>query len=156
MYPSVRIEGSMGTPAAGKQDRLTAPHKTSPAELDGFSVPQVSQQIRLGVENMRKIEDEIQEKRLEVQRAHQVEMERMLEAHRLEMKEMQRAFLLEIKEMRGAPQPKEERMPGAHQPQAEIQRHLGEGWKPGDDDPILARVGGANLPADGGGTASNN
>ncbi len=27
-------------------------------------------------------------------------------------------------------------------------------WKPGDDGPILARVGGANLPADGGGTAS--
>jgi hypothetical protein len=28
-------------------------------------------------------------------------------------------------------------------------------WKPGDDGPILARVGGANLPLDGGGTASN-
>jgi hypothetical protein len=37
-----------------------------------------------------------------------------------------------------------------------IQRHLGEVWKPGDDGPILARVGGANLPADGGGTASGN
>ncbi len=35
-----------------------------------------------------------------------------------------------------------------------IQRHLGEVWKPGDDGPILARVGGANLPIDGGGTAS--
>jgi hypothetical protein len=29
-------------------------------------------------------------------------------------------------------------------------------WKPGDEGPILARVGGANLPADGGGTASVN
>ncbi len=29
-------------------------------------------------------------------------------------------------------------------------------WKPGDDGPILARVGGANLPIDGGGTASSN
>ncbi len=29
-------------------------------------------------------------------------------------------------------------------------------WKPGDDGPILARVGGANLPLDGGGTGSNN
>ncbi len=29
-------------------------------------------------------------------------------------------------------------------------------WKPGDDSPILARVGGANLPIDGGGTASTN
>ncbi len=37
-----------------------------------------------------------------------------------------------------------------------IQRHLDEVWKPGDDGPILARVGGANLPADGGGTASIN
>ncbi len=27
-------------------------------------------------------------------------------------------------------------------------------WKPGDDGPILARVGGANLPVDGGGTSS--
>jgi hypothetical protein len=27
-------------------------------------------------------------------------------------------------------------------------------WKPGNEGPILARVGGANLPADGGGTAS--
>ena len=26
---------------------------------------------------------------------------------------------------------------------------------PGDDDPILAKVGGANLPIDGGGTGSN-
>ena len=37
-----------------------------------------------------------------------------------------------------------------------IQRHLGEVWKPGDEGPILASVGGANLPADGGGTASIN
>ncbi len=29
-------------------------------------------------------------------------------------------------------------------------------WKPGDDGPILARVGGANLPIDGGGTSSSN
>jgi hypothetical protein len=37
-----------------------------------------------------------------------------------------------------------------------IQRHLGETWKPGGDGPILARVGGANLPIDGGGTDPNN
>jgi hypothetical protein len=29
-------------------------------------------------------------------------------------------------------------------------------WNPGDDDPILAKDGGANLPIDGGGTGSNN
>ncbi len=31
-----------------------------------------------------------------------------------------------------------------------VQRHLSEVWKPRDEGPILARVGGANLPADGG------
>jgi hypothetical protein len=29
-------------------------------------------------------------------------------------------------------------------------------WRPGDNGPILAKVGGANLPIDGGGTGSNN
>ena len=37
-----------------------------------------------------------------------------------------------------------------------VQRHLGETWKPGEDGPILAKVGGANLPIDGGGTSSIN
>jgi hypothetical protein len=37
-----------------------------------------------------------------------------------------------------------------------VQRHLSETWKPGDDGPILAKVEGANLPIDGGGTGSNN
>jgi hypothetical protein len=37
-----------------------------------------------------------------------------------------------------------------------IQRHLGETWKPGDEGPILSRVGEANLPADGGGAATFN
>jgi hypothetical protein len=29
-------------------------------------------------------------------------------------------------------------------------------WRPGDNGPILAKVGGADLPIDGGGTGSNN
>jgi hypothetical protein len=37
-----------------------------------------------------------------------------------------------------------------------VQRQLSETWKPGDDGPILAKVGGANLPIDGGGTGPNN
>ncbi len=37
-----------------------------------------------------------------------------------------------------------------------IQRHVGETLRPGDDGPILAKVGGANLPIDGEGTSSNN
>ncbi len=32
-----------------------------------------------------------------------------------------------------------------------VQKHLGETWKPGEDGPILAKVGGANLAIDGGG-----
>ncbi len=35
-----------------------------------------------------------------------------------------------------------------------IQRHLGEVWTPGDEGPNLARVRGANLPADGGGATA--
>ena len=37
-----------------------------------------------------------------------------------------------------------------------VQMHLGETWKPGEDGPILAKAGGANLPIDGGGTGSIN
>ncbi len=94
---------------------------------------------------MRKVREEIQKERLEMQRAHQLEMEEMRRTFRLETEEMERTFQLE-----------EEGMQNTHQPQAEVQRHLGEAWKPGDDGPILARVGGANLPIDGGGTASVN
>ena len=35
-----------------------------------------------------------------------------------------------------------------------VQRHLGETWRPGEDGPILDKVGGANLPLDGGGTST--
>ncbi len=37
-----------------------------------------------------------------------------------------------------------------------VQKHLGETWRPGEDGPILAKVGGANLPIDWGGTGSIN
>ena len=37
-----------------------------------------------------------------------------------------------------------------------VQKHLGETGKPGEDGPILDRVGGANLPIDGGGTGTIN
>jgi hypothetical protein len=61
------------------------------------------------------------------------------------MEEMKRTFKLD-----------EEGMQETYQPQISSQGHISEVWKPGDDGPILARVGGANLPADGGGTASSN
>jgi hypothetical protein len=97
------------------------------------------------MEKVGKIKEEIQEERLKMRRAHQLEME-----------EMQRTFLLEMEEMKRTFQLDKEGMQETNQPLANIQRHLGEVWKPGDDGPILARVGGANLPADRGGTASNN
>ncbi len=37
-----------------------------------------------------------------------------------------------------------------------VQKHLSETWKPGEDGPILDKVGGANLPIDGGGTGAIN
>ena len=37
-----------------------------------------------------------------------------------------------------------------------VQKHLGETWKPGEDGPILDKVGGVNLPIDGGGTSTTN
>jgi hypothetical protein len=72
------------------------------------------------------------------------------------MEEMPRTFLLEMEEMKRTFQLDEEGMQETYQPQISSQGHIGEVWKPGDGGPILARVGGANLPADGGGTASSN
>ncbi len=114
-------------------------------EQDESATLRILQQTRLEMEGVRKMREELQDKRLEMRRAH-----------RLEMEEMRRTFLLEMEEMRRISQLDEEELQETHQPQARIQRHLCEVWKPGDDGPILARVGGANLPADGGGTASNN
>ncbi len=81
---------------------------------------------------------------------------RILQRIQQEMEEMRRTFQLEMEEMKRTSQLGEEGTQNNHQLQAKSQRHLGEVWKPGDDGPILARVGRANLPADGGGTASNN
>jgi hypothetical protein len=155
-YPSAQVERSVGTPAAEKGVEPAALHRAAHVEPGGSSVSQVLQQVQLGMESMSRMKEEIQEKRLEKQKAHQMIMERMWEAHRQEMKEMQRVFQLEMKERRGAPELKEEGTLSNRQPQARIRKHLGEAWKPGDDSPILARVEGANLPEDGGGTASSN
>ncbi len=105
----------------------------------------ILQQAKLELEKVQKMREEMQERRLEMQRAHRLEMEDML-----------RTFLLEAEEMKRTSQLGEEGIQKTHLPQASRQGHLGEVWKPGDDGPILARVGGANLPADGGGTASGN
>jgi hypothetical protein len=79
---------------------------------------------------------------------------RVLQQIQLDMEEMRRTFQLEMEERKRTSLLGEEGTQNTHQPQAGNQRHLGEVWKPGDDGPILARVGGANLPIDRGGTAS--
>jgi hypothetical protein len=154
LYPSAQVERSVGTPTAEKGAEPAAIHRALPEEPGGPSATQVLQQFQLEVESMSKMKKEIQGKRLQMQKAHQMAMEKMWETHRREMKEMQRMFQLEMGEMRGTPRPKEGRTLNNHQPQARTQRHLGEVWGPGDDGPIQARVGGANLPIDGGGTTS--
>ncbi len=80
----------------------------------------------------------------------------MRRAHQRKMEEMRRTFSLEVEEMKRTLQTNEKGTRGTNRPQADTQRHLGEVWEPGDDGPILARVGGANLPIDGGGRASIN
>jgi hypothetical protein len=155
-YPPILTGESRGIPATGEQNKPEALHETSPAEQGESATSWVLQQIQLDTEKVREVKEEMQEKRLEMQRAHQLEMEKMLRAHQLGMEEMRRTFWLEMEEMKRTSQLREEGTQDTHQLQAKNQRHLGEVWKPGDDGPILARVGGANLPADGGGTASNN
>jgi hypothetical protein len=155
-YPPTLTRERRGILATGEQDRPTALHKASPAEQDESATLRILQEIQLEAEKVREVREEIQKKRLEMQRAYRLEMEEMLRTHQLEMEEMRRTFQLEMEEMRRTSQLEEEGTQNTHQPQARSQRHLGEVWKPGDDGPILARVGGAYLPIDGGGTASIN
>jgi hypothetical protein len=144
-YPPILTRESKGIPATGEQNRPTAQHKTSSAEQNESATLRVLQQIQLETEKVRKVREEIQKERLEMQRAHQLEMEEMRRTFQLETEETKRTFQLE-----------EEGTQNTHRPQAEVQRHLDGAGKPGDDGPILARVGGANLPVDGGETASIN
>jgi hypothetical protein len=143
IYPLIPTGEGREFLAAGEQNRPTALHKTSSAEQDESATLRVLQQIQLEIEKVRKEREEIQRERLEMQRARQLMKEEMQGTFQLEMGEMQRTFQLE-----------EEEMQSAHQLQAEVHERPSEVWKPGDDGPILARVGGANFSADGGGTAS--
>jgi hypothetical protein len=128
IHPTILTGGDGGTPTTGDQNGPRAVHETPPVTQDESVTLQVLQQTQL-------------------------EMEK---AHQLEMEEMRRTFLQEMEEMRRTIRLDEEGRQDTHQPQLSSQKHLGEVWKPGDDGPILSRVGGANLPADGGGTASIN
>jgi hypothetical protein len=144
IYPPALARESRGIPAAGEQNRTTVLHKTSSAEQDESATLRVLQQIRLETEKVWKEREEIQKERLEIQRTRQLIKAEMQGIRQLRMG-TRKACQLTGEETRST-----------HQLQAEVHRHLGEVWKPGDDGPILARVGGANLPADGGGTASAN
>jgi hypothetical protein len=134
IHPTTLTGGDGGSPTTGDQDGPRTVHETPPGRQDEPATLQILHQTRLEMEKVRTVGEEMQEKRLE----------------------MRRTFLQEIKEMKKTFRLDEEGMRDTHQPQLSSQRHLGEVWKLGDDGPILERVGGANLPADGGGTASNN
>ncbi len=69
----------------------------------------------------------------------QLEMKEMLRAHQLEMEGMWRTFQLEMEERKRT-----------------SQLEWGEAQGKAVSQAVEARVGGANLPIDGGGTASNN
>jgi hypothetical protein len=139
-------------------------------EQDESAALQSLWQARLEMEEIGKMKEEMQEKRLGMQRALRLEAEeigrmkkeiqeekrKMRKAHQMEMEEMRRVFSLEMEEMKKALQSNEKGAQETEWLRAVIQRHLGDVWKPGDDGPILARVGGAYLPIDGGGTASSN
>ncbi len=91
-YPPIFTGESRGIPATGEQNKPGALHKTSPTDQDESATSRVLQQTQLNTEKVRRVKEEMQEKRLEMQRAHQLEMGEMLRAHQLEMEEMRRAF----------------------------------------------------------------
>ncbi len=127
IHPTTLTGGDGGTPTTGDQDGPRTVHETPPVRQDESATLQILQQTRLEMEKVRTMREE-----------------------------MRRTFLQEMEEMRKTFRLDEEGMQDTHQLQLSSQRHLGEVWKPGDDGPILARIGGANLPADGGGTAPIN
>jgi hypothetical protein len=133
-----------GISPAGEQGRPSVLHKTSSAEEGETAALRGLQQIQLEMEKLREEREETQRERLELRKACLLVKEEMQSTHQLQT-ETRRACQLMREETRST-----------HQLQAEIQRLLSEVWKPGDEGPIRARVGGANLPADGGGTDSIN
>ena len=145
IHPPILTGENRGTLATGEQNSSRIRHGTTPMEQDESAALQSLRRAQLEMEEIGKMKEEMQEKRLEMRMAHQMEME-----------EMRRTFSLEMEEMKRALQSNEKGTQGTNRSRADTKRHLGEVWKLGDDGPILARVGGANLPVDGGGTASFN
>ncbi len=142
--PLIMTEREGRNSAVGEQDRPSVLHKTSSAEQGESAVLRGLQQIQLEMEKLRKEREETQRERLELQEACQLVKEEMQSTHQLQV-ETRKACRLMWEETRST-----------HQLQTEIHSLLSKARKPGEDGPILARVGGANLPADGGGTASGN
>jgi hypothetical protein len=67
-YFSAQVERSVGTPMAEKGVKPAALHRVPPVEPGGFSISQVLQQVQLGMESLSKVKEEVQEKRLEVEK----------------------------------------------------------------------------------------
>jgi hypothetical protein len=134
IHPSILTGESRRTLVTGEQSSSRFRHGATPMEQDESATLQSLRQARLETEKVGRMKEKIQR----------------------EMEEMRRTFSLEMEEMKRTLQLNKKGAQETGWPRADIQRHLGEVWKPGDDGPILARVGGANLPIDGGGTASTN
>ena len=142
MFPPSAWFGSGGEAlATEKRVNSAALEGDPPVEPGGFSVGRILQQIQLGVEGLVEIKNE-------VLRAGQGAAKKSSEG---------REYNPGLGESGQDSRTKRE---AAHKAMdalnMRIQRHLGETWRPGDDGPILAKVGGANLPIDGGGTGSDN
>ncbi len=69
-------------------------------EQDESATLRILQQTQLEVEKVRKMREEMQEKRLEMRRAHRLEMEEMLRTFMLEVEEMKRTPSWRKKECR--------------------------------------------------------
>ncbi len=59
-HPFAWVGSSWRTPAAEKEANSAAPHRSPPVEPGGFSVQRILQHVRLGMEGLSKIKEEIQ------------------------------------------------------------------------------------------------
>ncbi len=65
-HPPILTRESRGTPATGEQNNSRAIHRTSPVEQDESATLRILQQTQLDVEKVRKMREEMHERRLEI------------------------------------------------------------------------------------------
>jgi hypothetical protein len=97
IHPPILTGESRGILVMGEQSNSRTRHGTSPMEQDGSVALRSLRQIRLEVEKVGRIREEIQEEKMEMRRAHQRKMEEMRRTFSLEMEEMKRTLQLNEK-----------------------------------------------------------